>query len=104
MGEKLFPDDEPMEAKVEKKEAASSLAQIKDLDSKIAAAIGKVKILKEEKVALESTIKKLEAKVKDLETRLAEKDRALSSMDTEKGAIKTQIMDLLEELESIEIG
>lgn len=103
MGERLF-DDDPMEARVDRKESASSLAQIKDLDSKIAAAIGKVKVLKEEKLTLESTIKKLEAKVKELEEKVAEKDRALNSMDTEKGAIKTQIMDLLEELESIEIG
>lgn len=104
MGERLFDDEPLMEARVDRKEAASSLAQIKDLDSKIAAAIGKVKILKEEKIVLEAKMKKLEAKVKELETRLAEKDRALSSIDSEKGAIKTQILDLLEELESIEIG
>jgi chromosome segregation ATPase len=78
-----------------KKEEATSLERLKDLEAKIAGAISKVKALKEENTALES-------RVRELESRLADKEDELRLLSSEKSNIREQISDLLNELETIE--
>lgn len=73
------------------------MERLKDLDTKIAEAIGKVKALKEENAALE-------ARVRELESILLKKEKELRSLSSEKVTIKDQIAELLNELESIEIS
>lgn len=69
--------------------------RLKDLESKIANAIDKVKSLKQENAALQ-------ARVRELEGTIAEKDAELRDVSSEKTVIRDQILDLLDELESIE--
>jgi septal ring factor EnvC (AmiA/AmiB activator) len=71
------------------------LDRLKDLDAKIAGAIEKVKSLKEENSSLHS-------RIRELEDSIAEKDAELRTVSSEKTVIKDQILDLLDELESIE--
>ncbi len=71
------------------------LDKLKDLDSKIAAAINKIKTLKTEKAELEK-------RVSELEKNLGEKEAELKRLSTEKTDIRGQIESLLDELESIE--
>lgn len=73
------------------------LDRLKDLDEKIASAISKVKALKEEKILLEQRVRELEAQLK-------EKNQEIERLSSEKFAIKGQIEDLLNELETIELG
>jgi len=79
------------------KKEVTPLDRLKNLEDKIAGAIEKVKTLKEEKTALERTIKELEAK-------LADKDRDLEKLQSEKIAIKSQVEGLLNELDSLEVA
>ncbi|NOX20470.1 MAG: cell division protein ZapB [Nitrospirae bacterium] len=69
---------------------------LRSLDDKIASAIEKVRLLKEEKEALEK-------RVKELEELLNEKNMEIERLRAEKGSVKGQLEELLAELESIEI-
>ena len=70
--------------------------QFRNLDSKVAEAIQKVKTLKDEKAALER-------RIKELEDMLTQKDADLMTLREEKTSIKEQIEELLGELEAIEV-
>lgn len=72
------------------------LDRLRNLDESIAAAIEKIKALKETK-------KVLNQRIKDLETQLNEKNMELERTSTEKIAIKGQITDLLNELEKLDL-
>jgi len=72
------------------------LERLKELDEKIAGAINKVKVLKDEKQALEQ-------KIKGLEALLNEKGQEVERLASEKAAIKVQIEELLRELEIFEL-
>jgi septal ring factor EnvC (AmiA/AmiB activator) len=72
------------------------LERLKELDEKIAGAISKVKVLKDEKQALEQ-------KIRGLETLLNEKGQEVERLASEKAAIKVQIEELLKELEIFEL-
>ncbi len=70
--------------------------RLKNLEEKIATAVDRVKALKEEKISLEKKIRELEALLDD-------KNREVESLKDEKTSIKTQVEELLEELETLEI-
>lgn len=70
--------------------------RLKNLEEKIAAAIERVKALKEEKTLLER-------KIRDLEGLLDEKDQEVQALKSEKKNIGSQLEELLNELETIEI-
>lgn len=70
--------------------------RLKNLEEKIATAVDRVKALKEEKISLEKKIKELEALLND-------KNREVESLKDEKTSIKSQVEELLEELETLEI-
>ena len=70
--------------------------RLKNLEEKIAAAVDRVKALKEEKVSLEK-------KIRELESLLDDKNREVASLKDEKTSIKSQVEELLEELETLEI-
>lgn len=70
--------------------------RLKNLEEKIAAVVDRVKALKEEKVSLER-------KIRELETVLDEKNQEIASLRSEKTTIKSQVEELLEELETLEI-
>jgi chromosome segregation ATPase len=72
------------------------LDRLKNLDEKIAGAVNRVKALKEENIALERRIKELEAQ-------LDEKNQEAARLSSEKTAIKSQLEDLLRELENLEM-
>ncbi|NJD57693.1 MAG: hypothetical protein FIA94_14985 [Nitrospirae bacterium] len=69
---------------------------MKNLEEKIAVAVDRVKALKEEKISLER-------KIKELEAVLNEKNQEIESLRNEKTTIKSQVEELLEELETLEI-
>lgn len=71
------------------------LERLKEVDNKIAAAISKVKTLKEEKLILEKMVSELEAQL-DL------KNQEVANLSSNNIAIKSQIEELLNELETIE--
>jgi len=71
------------------------LDRLKNLETKITAAVEKVKALKEEKSVLERKIRELEAVVN-------EKNIEIESLRSEKSSIGSQIQELLDELETIE--
>jgi len=73
------------------------LNRLKNLDEKIAGAVSKVKALKEEKALLERRIQELEA-------RLDEKEQEVEKLSSEKTAIKSQLEELLNELETLDVG
>lgn len=73
------------------------LETLRSLDEKIADAINRVRILKEEKQALER-------KVRELEMLLNEKNEEIEKLKSEKVSVKGQIEDLLKEIESLEIA
>ncbi len=93
MEKTLFDDDTFANATKEDK----PLNRLKNLDEKIAGALSKVKALKEEKGLLERRIKELEAQ-------LDEKNQEVERLASEKTAIKSQLEDLLNELETLDIG
>lgn len=70
--------------------------RLKNLEEKIATAVERVKALKEEKISLER-------KIKDLESLLDDKNREVEALKNEKTVIKSQVEELLEELETLEI-
>ena len=70
--------------------------RLKNLEEKIATAVDRVKALKEEKMSLER-------KVRELESLLDDKNREVESLKNEKTSIKSQVEELLEELETLEI-
>ena len=70
--------------------------RLKNLEEKIATAVERVKALKEEKVSLER-------KIRELESLLDDKNREVESLKDEKTSIKSQVEELLEELETLEI-
>lgn len=93
MGKTLFDGDTTSKVVKEDK----PLNRLKNLDEKISNAVNKVKALKEEKVLLERRIQELEAQ-------LNEKSKEVERLSSEKNVIKDQIEDLLNELETLEIG
>lgn len=70
--------------------------RLKNLEEKIATAVERVKALKEEKMSLER-------KIRELESLLDDKNREVESLKDEKTSIKSQVEELLEELETLEI-
>ncbi len=70
--------------------------RLKNLEEKINAAVEKVKALKEEKVLLER-------KIRELETVLNEKNLEIEGLKSEKTSIGSQIQELLNELDTIEV-
>ena len=70
--------------------------RLKNLEEKIAGAVDRVKALKEEKISLER-------KIREMETVLDEKNQEIESLRNEKTSIKSQVEELLEELETLEI-
>jgi len=70
--------------------------RLKNLEEKIALAVDRVKALKEEKISLER-------KIKELDTVLDVKNQEIESLRNEKTTIKSQVEELLEELETLEI-
>jgi|Deesub1362A_J573_1020465.scaffolds.fasta_scaffold00004_67 septal ring factor EnvC (AmiA/AmiB activator) len=92
----LFDDISSEKTLTSKQKEVTSLERLRDLDKKIADAVGKVKALKEEKAALEE-------RVRELERALNEKDEEIRRLTSEKTVIREQIEDLLNELETIEI-
>jgi FtsZ-binding cell division protein ZapB len=69
---------------------------LKTFEDKIAYAVEKVKVLKEENSSLKKRINELENDIKL-------KDNEIEKLSTEKTSIKSQIEDLLNELETIEL-
>ena len=104
MPEKTLFDDDPDEGEPEipaeishdRKKEAAPLERLKNLEEKITTVVERVKALKEEKSALEK-------KIRELEGLLNEKNRTIESLTAEKTSIKTQVEDLLTELETIEL-
>ena len=70
--------------------------RLKNLEEKIAVAVDRVKALKEEKISLDR-------KIRELEAVLNEKNQEIESLRNEKTTIKSQVEELLEELETLEI-
>jgi septal ring factor EnvC (AmiA/AmiB activator) len=70
--------------------------RLKNLEEKIAVAVDRVKALKEEKISLEKKIRELEAVLND-------KNQEIEMLRNEKTNIKSQVEELLEELETLEI-
>lgn len=69
---------------------------LKSFDEKIAYAVEKIKILKDEKTNLEK-------RVEELEDMMKSKDQEIDKLIIEKTAIKNRIEDLFNELELIEL-
>jgi len=69
----------------------------KTFEEKISFAVEKVKALKEEKTGLEE-------RIKELENTLRQKDLDIEKLTSEKTFIKSQIEDLLNELEPVELN
>lgn len=103
-GKSLFDDDypdredseRPGEPVYERKKEAIPLERLRNLEDKIAAVVERVKALKEEKIILERKIRELEGLVN-------EKNQVIESLTAEKTSIKTQVEELLTELETIEL-
>jgi chromosome segregation ATPase len=72
------------------------LDRLKNLEEKITAAVERVKALKEEKTLLDK-------RIRDLEALLNEKNQEIEAMKSEKSSIGSQLEELLNELETIEI-
>ncbi len=103
-GKTLFDDDTPEKGNPERpeetfhkrKKETIPLERLKNLEEKIAAVVERVKALKEEKIALAN-------KIQELEVALNEKNRIIEALTAEKTSIKTQVEELLTELETIEL-
>jgi len=99
-------DDEPLApssfssgeapAHISKSKEVAPVERLKNLEEKIATAVDRVKALKEEKLSLER-------KIRELESLLEDKNREVESLREEKTSIKSQVEELLEELETLEI-
>ena len=103
-GKTLFDDDSPDKGNPERpedtfydrKKETIPLERLKNLEEKIAAVVVRVKALKEEKISLER-------KIRELENLLNEKNQVIESLTAEKTSIKSQVEELLNELETIEL-
>ena len=73
------------------------MEMFKTFEEKISFAVEKVKALKEEKTGLEE-------RIKELENTLRQKDLDIEKLTSEKTFIKSQIEDLLNELEPVELN
>ncbi|MGQ9571066.1 MAG: cell division protein ZapB [Thermodesulfovibrionales bacterium] len=71
------------------------MEKLKNLEDKISAAIERVKSLKDEKMLLQR-------KVRELEELLDEKNQEIEHLRAERNMVKSQIEDLLSELDLIE--
>ena len=97
-------DDEPMEpSSISSGEAPAHISKevapvdrLINLEEKIATAVDRVKALKEDKIYLER-------KIRELEALLGDKNREVESLKNEKTLIKSQVEELLGELENLEI-
>ena len=69
---------------------------LKSFEEKIAYAVEKIKILKDEKAILDK-------RVKELEDMMKSKDQEMNKLIEEKTAIKTRLEDLFTELDSIDL-
>jgi len=100
----LFGDEHTGVAPVEEPEGKSLhiikevvvVDRLKNLEEKIAVVVDRVKALKEEKISLER-------KIRELETVLDERNQEIASLRNEKTTIKSQVEELLVELETLEI-
>jgi chromosome segregation ATPase len=100
----LFGDEQVGESPSDTPEGRSShtikevtaMDRLKNLEEKIAVAVDRVKALKEEKASLEK-------KIRELQAVLDEKNQEIESLRNEKTSIKSQVEELLEELETLEI-
>jgi chromosome segregation ATPase len=99
----LFDDESPAPSSISSGEAPAHISKevapvdrFKNLEEKIATAVDRVKALKEEKISLER-------KIRELESLLDDKNREVESLKDEKTSIKSQVEELLEELETLEI-
>ncbi|MDA8104153.1 MAG: hypothetical protein M0Z71_02115 [Nitrospiraceae bacterium] len=70
--------------------------RLKNLEQKITAAVERVKALKEDKALLER-------KIRDLESLLDERNQEIETLKSEKSSIGSQLEELLNELDTIEI-
>ncbi len=70
--------------------------RLKNLEEKITAAVERVKALKEDKALLER-------KIRDLESLLDERNQEIETLKSEKSSIGSQLEELLNELDTIEI-
>lgn len=70
--------------------------RLKNLEEKITAAVERVKALKEEKSLLER-------KIRDLESLLGERNQEIETLKSERSSIGSQLEELLNELDTIEI-
>lgn len=102
-GKTLFDYDSPDKGNPERtedihdrKKETIPLERLKNLEEKIAVVVERVKALKEEKNSLGR-------KIVELEIALNEKNQIIESLTAEKTSIKTQVEDLLTELETIEL-
>ena len=103
-GKTLFDDNSVKEGSPEKRRGDSTtiyrevppLDRLKNLEEKIASAVEKVKALKEEKILHER-------KIRDLEALLEERNHEVQALKSEKKNIGSQLEELLNELETIEI-
>ena len=91
----LFDDNQHTEKSTVIRKEGMPLEKLKNLEDKIATAIERVKTLKDEKVLLHR-------KIRDLEELLDEKNQEIEHLRSEKNVVKSQIEDLLSELEMIE--
>jgi chromosome segregation ATPase len=85
----------PPDAAGETKEGAP-LDRLKNLEEKIAGAIGKVKALKEENAALSG-------KIRELEALLRTKEDEIGRLSSEKVLVKNQVEELLSELDALNL-
>lgn len=99
----LFENEPPAPSSISSGEAPAHIRKevapvdrLKNLEEKIATAVDRVKALKEEKMSLER-------KIRELESLLDDKNREVESLKEEKTSIKSQVEELLEELETLEI-
>ena len=102
-GKTLFDDlpdegtpERPGEIFHDRIKEAIPLDRLRNLEEKIASVVERVKALKEEKTSLER-------KIRELEGLLNEKNQVIESLTAEKISIKTQVEELLTELETIEL-
>jgi chromosome segregation ATPase len=88
--------DAPEAAFRKREKEGTSLDRLKNLEEKIAGAISKVKMLKEEKLLLER-------RIKELEEQLDEKNQEVEKLSSEKFTVKAQVEELLNELEALDL-
>jgi chromosome segregation ATPase len=91
----LFDDNQHTEKSTVIRKEGTPLEKLKNLEDKIATAIERVKTLKDEKILLQR-------KIRELEELLDEKNHEIEHLRSEKNVVKSQIEDLLTELEMIE--